>query len=121
MRKIVILGAMIAVLGSATLTQARDHRQSCSAATADQWLSASDLAAKFVAQGYTVRKIELKQGCGEANLIDSKGVRSEVRFDPANGTIVARSDRDGRRHDRGGDDRHDRGDGRHHRADGDRH
>jgi hypothetical protein len=40
MRKIVILSAMIAVLGSATLAQARDHRVSCTAAPADQWLSA---------------------------------------------------------------------------------
>ncbi len=120
MRKIVILGTMIAVLGSATLTQARDYPVSCSATPADQWLSTSDIAAKFVAQGYTVRKIELKQGCGEANLIDGKGVRTEVRFDPANGTIVTRADRDGRGYHRDGDDRHYRGDGRHHRGGDDR-
>ena len=120
MRKIVIISAMIAVLGSATLTQARDDRVSCTAAPAGQWLSTSDLAAKFVAQGYTVRKIELKQGCGEANLMDSKGVRTEVRFDPANGTIMTRSDRDGRRHDRNNDDRHHRDDGRQHRSGDDR-
>jgi hypothetical protein len=120
MRKIIFLSAMIAVLGSATLTQARDYRVSCSAAPADQWLSASDLAAKFVAQGYTVRKIELKQGCGEANLIDSKGLRTEVRFDPANGTIMTRSDRDSRRYHRDDGDRHHRGDGRHDRDGDDR-
>ena len=74
-----------------------------------------------MAQGYTVRKIELKQGCGEANLVDSKGVRTEVRFDPANGTIVTRSDRDGRQHDRDDDgDRHHRDEGRQHRGDDDR-
>jgi hypothetical protein len=120
MRKIIFLSAMIAVLGSAALAQARDYRVSCSAAPAGQWLSTSDLAAKFVAQGYTVRKIELKQGCGEADLIDGKGVRTEVRFDPANGTIVTRSDRDGRRYDRD-DDRHHQGDGRHYRDGDDRH
>ena len=118
MRKIIFLSATIAILGTATLAQARDHRVSCTTAPAGQWLSTSDLAAKFVAQGYTVRKIELKQGCGEAGLIDNKGVRTEVRFDPANGTIMTRADRDGRRDHRDDDDQHHRGDGRHDR-DGD--
>ena len=63
---------------------------SCTATPASQWLSTSELAAKFAAQGYTVRKIELKPSCGEANLVDSKGVRTEVRFDPTNGTIMTR-------------------------------
>jgi len=120
MRKIIFLGTMIAILGSATLTQARDDRVSCTAAPAGQWLSTSDLAAKFVAEGYTVQKIELKQGCGEADLVDGKGVRTEVRFDPTNGTIMTRSDRDGRRHDRDDDDRHHRGDRRHDRDSDDR-
>jgi len=111
MRKIIFLSATIAILGAATLAQARDHRASCTAAPADQWLSAADLAAKFVAQGYTVRKIELKRGCGEADLVDNKGVRTEVRFDPANGTIMPRADRDSRR-DHRDDDRHHRGDRR---------
>ena len=119
MRKIIFLSAMIAVLGSATLAQARDHRVSCTAAPTDQWLSASDLATKFVAQGYKVRKIELKQGCGEADLVDGKGVRTEVRFDPANGTIMTRADRDSRRYHRD-DDRQHRGDGRHDRDGDDR-
>ena len=119
MRKIIFLSATIAILGTATVAQARDHRVSCTAAPADQWLSASDLAAKFVAQGYTVRKIELKRGCGEADLIDNKGVRTEVHFDPANGTIMTRADRDSR-HDHRDDDRHHRGDRRHDRDDNDR-
>jgi hypothetical protein len=117
MHKIIFLSATIAILGTATVAQARDHRVSCTTAPAGQWLSASDLAAKFVAQGYTVRKIELKRGCGEADLIDNKGVRTEVRFDPANGTIMTRADRDSRR-DHRDDDRHHRGDRRHDR-DGD--
>lgn len=119
MRKIIVLSAIIAVLGTAAVAQARDHQVSCTAAPAGQWLSAPDLAAKFVAQGYTVRKIELKQGCGEADLIDGKGVRTEVRFDPANGTIMTRADRDGRRHHRD-DDRHHRGDRRYDRDGDDR-
>jgi hypothetical protein len=103
MHKIVILSAIVAVLGGATLAEARDSRVSCTSTPASQWLSTSELSAKLAAQGYTVRKIELKRGCGEADLLDSNGVRTEVRFDPTNGTIVARhaeaSHRDSGRHD----------------------
>ena len=80
----------LAVLGSATLAEARDSRVSCTSTPASQWLSTSELSAKFAAQGYTVRKIELKRGCGEADLIDRNGVRTEVRFDPTNGAIMTR-------------------------------
>jgi hypothetical protein len=91
MNKIVILSAIAAaVLGGATLADARDSRVSCTATPASQWLSTSELSAKFANQGYTVRKIELKRGCGEADLIDRNGVRTEVRFDPTNGAVLSR-------------------------------
>ena len=129
MRKIVILSAIAAVLGGvtvlggATLADARDSRVACTSTPASQWLSASELSAKFAAQGYTVQKIELKRGCGEADLIDRNGVRTEVRFDPTNGAITTRhaevghqpgqhrgdrqhrNDRDDRQHRRHHDDR----------------
>jgi hypothetical protein len=91
MRKIIILSAIAAaVLGGATLAEARNSRVSCTSTPASQWLSTSELSAKFAAQGYTVQKIELKRGCGEADLVDSNGVRTEVRFDPTTGAITAR-------------------------------
>jgi hypothetical protein len=90
MHKIVILSAVVAVLGGATLAEARDSRVSCTSTPASQWLSTSELSAKFAAEGYTVRKIELKRGCGEADLVDRNGVWTEVRFDPTNGAIVTR-------------------------------
>jgi hypothetical protein len=90
MRKIVFLSAIAIVLGGSTLADARDNRVSCTATPASQWLSTQELAAKFAAQGYTVRKIELKWNCGEANLVDGNGVRTEVRFDPTNGAIMSR-------------------------------
>jgi hypothetical protein len=91
MRKIIILSAIAAtVLGGATLAEARDSRVSCTSAPASQWLSTAELSAKFAAQGYTVHKIELKRGCGEANLVDRNGVRTEVRFDPTTGAVTAR-------------------------------
>jgi hypothetical protein len=111
MRKIIILSAIAAVLGGATLAEARDDHASCTSAPAGQWLSTQELAAKFEAQGYTVREIELKSNCGEAKLLDKNGVRAEVRFDPTNGTIMSRQDRVNRRDD-------DR-DGRRHREDRD--
>jgi hypothetical protein len=106
MRKFIFLGAIAAVLGGATLAEASDYRSSCTSAPTNQWLSTAALAAKFEAQGYTVRKIELKLNCGKAKLLDKNGVRTEVRFDPANGTITARQDHATRRY------RHDRDDRR---------
>jgi hypothetical protein len=91
MRKTIILSAIAAaVLGGATLAEARDSRVACTSTPASQWLSTSELSAKFAAQGYTVRKIELKRGCGEADLVDRNGVRTDVRFDPTNGAIMTR-------------------------------
>lgn len=108
MRKIVLLGIVAAILGAATAAVARDHRGSCTATPASQWLSTSELASKFAAQGYTVQKIELKSNCGEAKLVDKTGARTKVRFDPANAAIVSRQDHTAHRerHDR--DDRDDR-------------
>lgn len=121
MRKIVILSAIAAaVLGSATLAQARDSRVSCTATPASQWLSTSELSAKFAAQGYTVRKIELKRGCGEADLVDRNGVRTEVRFDPTNGAIVTRHAEVSHQSRGHRDDRHHRGDRQYRRNHDDR-
>lgn len=105
MRKILIVGAVAAVLGSTALVQASDNRASCTSMSANQWLSIQELAAKLAAQGYTVEKIELKRNCGEAALVDANGVRTEVRFDPANGAIMNRHREDSRHDRRHRDDR----------------
>jgi hypothetical protein len=106
MRKIILLSAIAAVLGSATLAEARDNHASCTSTPASQWLSTPELAAKLEGQGYKVQKIELKRNCGEAKLLDKNGVRTEVRFDPTNGAIVTgRQDHAARRSH---DDRDDR-------------
>ncbi len=98
MRKIIFLGAVVTVLGGATLAEASDYRASCTTTPASQWLSTPELAAKFDTQGYTVRKIEIKWNCGEATLLDKNGVRTEVRFDPTNGAIISRRDHVTRRY-----------------------
>jgi hypothetical protein len=105
MRKIVVLGAIVALLGGASIAEARDSRVSCTSAPASQWLSTSELAAKFAAQGYTVRKIETRRSCGEADLIDGNGIRTEVRFNPADGAIVNRQAHETGRNRRHRDDR----------------
>jgi hypothetical protein len=105
MRKIIFLSVIAAALGGATLAEASNYRAPCTSTPASQWLSAQELAAKFEAQGYAVRKIELKWNCGEANLTDKNGVRTEVRFDPTTGTITSRRDHLNRQYRHDDDDR----------------
>lgn len=90
MRSIIVVTIAAALLGGAAIATASERRGPCTAAAPQQWLSLPDLAAKVEAQGYTVRKIELERGCGEAHVLDQNGVRAELRLDPADGRIVGR-------------------------------
>ena len=101
MRKYLFPAALAAVLAGTSLAQASDDRTACTTAPSSQWLSAQDLASKLEAQGYAVRRLELKRGCGEARLIDKNGVRTEVYFDPATGAIIDRRQRESHREWRG--------------------
>jgi hypothetical protein len=90
MRKILILTAALAVLGSAAAAQAGSLGKPCTAAPENQWLSLQQLQAKVEAMGYKVQKGKLKNACGELYTLDKDGNRVELFLDPTNGQIIGR-------------------------------
>lgn len=92
MRKIVILAALAAILGTAT-AQAGSPGRPCTLAPQNQWLPLPDLLTKVEAQGYKVREAKFKRSCGKFETIDKTGSYVELFVDPTNGQIIGRSDR----------------------------
>lgn len=90
MRKIIVLTAAAAILGTTSLAQAGSLDRPCTNAGQDKWLSLEALQTKVEALGYTVRKAKLKNACGEFYAIDKAGTRIELFVDPTNGTVVGK-------------------------------
>ena len=90
MRKILILTAAVAVLGSAATAQAGSLGKPCTTAPENQWLPMQQLQAKVEAMGYKVQKGKLKNACGELYTLDKDGSRVELFVDPTNGQIIGR-------------------------------
>ena len=90
MRKIIVLTAAAAILGTTSLAQAGGLDRPCTNAGQDKWLSLEALQTKVEALGYTVRKAKLKNACGEFYAIDKAGTRIELFVDPTNGTVVGK-------------------------------
>ena len=90
MRKILILTAAVAVLGSAATAQAGSLGRPCTTAPENQWLPMQQLQAKVEAMGYKVQKGKLKNACGELYTLDKDGSRVELFVDPTNGQIIGR-------------------------------
>ena len=81
----------------------RDGSSACRSGQ-DAWLSLGAVEEKLVAQGYSVREIEVDDGCYEVKVRSAEGARQELYLDPVSGEIVGR-DRDDDWDDR--DDRYD--------------
>lgn len=90
MRKIVILAAAAALIGTAVAAQAGSLGRPCTSAPESQWLPMQALQAKVEALGYKVQKAKLKAACGEIYTIDKTGNRVELFVDPTNGDIVGK-------------------------------
>ena len=90
MRKILMITAAAAVLGTAGMAQAGSLGRPCTTAPETQWLSLEQLQAKVEAQGYKVGKAKLKRACGELYTTDKQGNRVELFVDPTNAEIVGR-------------------------------
>jgi hypothetical protein len=90
MRKILILTAAVAVLGSAATAQAGSLGKPCTTAPENQWLPMQQLQAKVEAMGYKVQKGKLKNACGELYTLDKDGNRVELFVDPTSGQIIGR-------------------------------
>ena len=90
MRKILILTAAAAVLGTAATAQAGSLGKPCTTAPENQWLPMQQLQAEVEAMGFKVQKGKLKNACGELYTLDKDGNRVELFVDPTNGQIVGR-------------------------------
>ena len=88
MRKLAILAAALASLGTVAAAQAGSLGQPCTSAPEAQWLPLDALKAKAEAAGYRVQKAKLKAACGEIYALDRNGARVELFLDPTSGQIV---------------------------------
>ena len=89
MRKLAILTAALASLGTVAAAQAGTLGRPCTSAPEAQWLSLDVLKAKAEAAGYRVQKTKLKAACGEIYALDRSGARVELFVDPTSGQIIA--------------------------------
>jgi hypothetical protein len=89
MRKLAILAAALAALGTVAAAQAGTLGRPCTSAPEAQWLSLDALKAKAEAAGYRVQKAKLKAACGEIYALDRSGARVELFVDPTSGQIIA--------------------------------
>ncbi|MGQ3673329.1 PepSY domain-containing protein [Xanthobacter sp. TB0136] len=69
------------------------NRGASSVADDPQWKTLPQIAVQLEAQGYEVRKLEMKLDRYEADLTSRDGQRIEARIDPRNGQITS-SERD---------------------------
>jgi hypothetical protein len=89
MRKLAILAAALAALGTVAAAQAGTLGRPCTSAPEAQWLSLDALKAKAEAAGYRVQKAKLKAACGEIYALDRSGARVKLFVDPTSGQIIA--------------------------------
>ena len=87
MRKIAILVAAAAVVGTASFAQAGSLGRPCTDVPKDQWLPMDVLQKKVEDVGFKVQKAKLKNACAEF-YVTAQDKRMELFVDPATGTIV---------------------------------
>jgi hypothetical protein len=90
MRKLVVLTASAAILGSVSLAYAGSLGRPCTSAPEANWLSIDALQRKVEEAGFNVKKAKLKNACAEFYVTGKAGDRAELFVDPATGAIVAR-------------------------------
>lgn len=88
MRKILIIPAFALLAATTAGVVASPDDMKHPNVPRDQWLSVAQIAEKFAAQGYDVRKVEADDGLYEVYAIDKNGMRLEVYVHPATGEIV---------------------------------
>ncbi|MCB2052653.1 MAG: PepSY domain-containing protein [Geminicoccaceae bacterium] len=64
----------------------------CAKTDRAQWMSESDLKAKYVALGYDVRSVDVEHGCWEIKGFDKNQKRVELYLDPVSGDLVKKKD-----------------------------
>lgn len=89
MRKIALASTLV-LLAATVPALASD--ENCTKAPKEQWLSVDQLKTKLADQGYTVDKIEIEDGCAEAEVRDKGGKTSELYLDPATAAVTSEED-----------------------------
>ncbi|MGC9368249.1 MAG: PepSY domain-containing protein [Paracoccaceae bacterium] len=84
MRKTLTIGTFLALLGAAGIARAEDD---CWAPMAD-WHPREAVQEMAEAQGWTVRRIKIDDGCYEINGTDAQGRQIEVTVNPATLAIM---------------------------------
>ena len=87
--------AMIAaplILAASTLAvpaiAAADDNRICGDIPLEQWLAPGAIKEKATALGFTVRKVDIDDGCYEVDATDKNGAKVELRLNPATGALV---------------------------------
>jgi hypothetical protein len=91
--RIIFLAALLSVLAGGSGAYAKDD-EGCTRAPKEQWLSTEQLKTKLTEKGFTVSKVEIEDGCAEADAKDKDGKESELHLDPATGNVVEKDDED---------------------------
>ena len=81
----IFLAALIALLAGSEAYAKED--EGCTRAPKEQWLSTEQLKTKLTEKGFTVSKVEIEDGCAEADAKDKDG-----NLDPATGNVVEKDD-----------------------------
>ena len=81
------LAALLPALAVGSAAYANDD-EGCTRAPNEQWLSTEQLKTKLTEQGFTVSKIEIEDGCAEADVKGKDGKETELHLDPATGNVV---------------------------------
>ncbi len=91
MRKLAILSGLAAVIGAAGFAQA-DVRRPCLTNGASSYLTVDAFLAKMIDQGYKIRSLETKNGCGKVHAINKSGVEAELLVDLTAGAPATGND-----------------------------
>ncbi|WP_283193286.1 PepSY domain-containing protein [Rhizobium sp. AN80A] len=82
-RKLIVAIGVVAVTAGVATAQTPTNEPA--------WMAASQLTAKFEAQGYSVREISRDDGHYDVDVTDKNNVRSDMHVDRATGEPLARS------------------------------
>jgi hypothetical protein len=85
------LAALLPVLAVGSAAYAKED-EGCTRAPKEKWLSTEQLKTKLTEQGLTVSKVEIEDGCAEADAKGKDGKETELHLDPATGNVVENDD-----------------------------
>ena len=88
MRTLITALALSAAAFTAVPAMADDDDKACGSAPQSEWMAVDAVKAKFEGQGYSVRKVEIDDGCYEVYAIDKAGMKVETYVNPVTAEVV---------------------------------